>query len=172
MIELQYVSTFLEVAKSKSMKDAAQKMRLTQPAITSRIKNLEQQVGCSLFYRRRSGMELNDDGKEFFKLSVGLDRELEKIDYLIQNKKGDVSGKIVVACPSTFMSYILPGFLKIFLQRYPKVSVSIFSVISQVVEESVIKGDSNIGVIIGRSVKNSLKIQELCDSHMVMVCSP
>lgn len=172
MVNTELLSTFLEVAKFKSLRVVAQRICLSQPALTKRIKNLEEQTGRSLFLRKRSGMEPNDFGKALLEHCKGYAKELEGVQGWIDAQQGKISGQIFISCPSTFMSYILPSFLKEFLKKYPNVFINVSATISQVTEDRILKGDANIGVLIGRSVKRSLKIQELCDSPMVIVCSP
>ncbi len=172
MINTELLSTFLEVAKFKNLRVVAQRMCISQPALTKRIKNLEEQMGISLFLRKRSGMDLNSFGKSLLEHCRGYAKELDGVQSWIDTQKGNVAGQIVISCPSTFMSYTLPDFLKDFLQRYPQVFINISATISQVTEDLILKGDANVGILISRSSKRSLKIQELCDNPLVIVCAP
>ncbi|MCB5186295.1 LysR family transcriptional regulator [Methylobacillus gramineus] len=57
--------TFLEITRTGSFINAAKKLNVTQTAVTIRIKNLEEYLGCSLFIRNRSGAKLTDNGEKF-----------------------------------------------------------------------------------------------------------
>jgi DNA-binding transcriptional LysR family regulator len=57
--------TFLSIVRDGSFIAAAKKLHLTQTAVTARIQNLEEQLGCRLFIRNRSGARLTDDGERF-----------------------------------------------------------------------------------------------------------
>ena len=66
MFDLNLVRLFLFLAKVKNMNLAARKLGVTPPALSHRIKALEDHVGYTLFLRKRTGMELNSKGKEFY----------------------------------------------------------------------------------------------------------
>ena len=57
--------TFLEITRTGSFINAAKKLNITQTAVTTRIKNLEEYLGCSLFVRNRSGAKLTLHGEKF-----------------------------------------------------------------------------------------------------------
>src|SRR5690606_38224251 len=57
--------TFLEIARYGSFVAAADRLHVTQTAITARIRNLESQLGCTLFVRNRTGTRLTGDGEAF-----------------------------------------------------------------------------------------------------------
>ena len=57
--------TFLEIARCGSFIGAAERLHLTQAAVTARVQSLESQLGCSLFVRNRSGAKLTVNGEAF-----------------------------------------------------------------------------------------------------------
>ena len=65
-INLDLYKVFYHVAKNKNITKAANELNITQPGISKAIKNLEEQLGCSLFIRTKSGVILTDEGKVFF----------------------------------------------------------------------------------------------------------
>ena len=62
-INLDLYKVFYHVAKNKNITKAANELNITQPGISKAIKNLEEQLGCSLFIRTKSGVILTDEGK-------------------------------------------------------------------------------------------------------------
>ena len=65
-INLDLYKVFYHVAKNKNITKAANELNITQPGISKAIKNLEEQLGCSLFIRTKSGVILTDEGKVFY----------------------------------------------------------------------------------------------------------
>jgi len=57
--------TFLSIVRDGSFVAAAKKLHITQTAVTARIRNLEEQLGCRLFVRNRAGARLTPDGERF-----------------------------------------------------------------------------------------------------------
>ena len=66
MINLELYKIFVFVAKEGNITKASEKLNISQPAVTKHIKNLEEQLGVTLFKRNKYGMELTDKGRELF----------------------------------------------------------------------------------------------------------
>ena len=66
MINLELYKIFVIVAKEKNITRASEKLNISQPAVTKHIKNLEDQLGITLFKRNKYGMELTEKGKELY----------------------------------------------------------------------------------------------------------
>ncbi len=64
-MDIELARTFLEIVRSGSFIAAAERLHVTQTAVTARIQNLEGQLGCRLFIRNRGGAKLTDDGERF-----------------------------------------------------------------------------------------------------------
>lgn len=67
MINLELYKIFVFVAKEENITKASEKLNISQPAVTKHIKNLEDQLGVTLFKRNKYGMELTDKGRELYK---------------------------------------------------------------------------------------------------------
>ena len=64
-MDIELARTFLEIVRSGSLVSAAERLHVTQTAITARVQKLEQQLSCQLFIRSRSGASLTADGEAF-----------------------------------------------------------------------------------------------------------
>ncbi|PWB30417.1 LysR family transcriptional regulator [Pseudomonas sp. SDI] len=64
-MDIDLARTFLEIVRSGSLVAAAQRLHLTQTAISARVQKLEQQLNCQLFVRSRNGASLTTDGEAF-----------------------------------------------------------------------------------------------------------
>lgn len=67
MINLELYKIFVFVVKEENITKASEKLSISQPAVTKHIKNLEEQLGVTLFKRNKYGMELTDKGRELYK---------------------------------------------------------------------------------------------------------
>ncbi len=68
-IKFRHVQCFVEIARERSLKNAAEKLYLTQPAISKTLKELEEIVGATLMLRNRSGVSLTKEGEVFLHFS-------------------------------------------------------------------------------------------------------
>jgi DNA-binding transcriptional LysR family regulator len=70
-IELHHLRYFVAVAEEGHIIRAAQRLRIAQPSLSAQIRNLERQVGTSLFWRHPRGVELTPSGKAFLAGCLG-----------------------------------------------------------------------------------------------------
>lgn len=64
-MDMDLARTFLEIVRSGSFIAAAERLHITQTAVTARIRNLEDQLGCRLFVRNRQGARMTENGERF-----------------------------------------------------------------------------------------------------------
>ncbi len=64
-MDIELARTFLEITRGGSFIAAAERLHVTQTAITARVQKLEAQLGCSLFVRNRAGARLTANGEKF-----------------------------------------------------------------------------------------------------------
>ena len=65
-IDIEFYKVFCVVADNGSFSKAAEKLYISQPAITQTIKKLEEQLGGKLFYRNNNGVSLTEEGKHLY----------------------------------------------------------------------------------------------------------
>jgi DNA-binding transcriptional LysR family regulator len=64
-MDIDQARTFLEIVRCGSLVAAAERLFVSQTAISARVQRLEQQLGCQLFVRSRNGANLTSDGEAF-----------------------------------------------------------------------------------------------------------
>lgn len=124
-ISLELYKVFYFVVVEGSLTKAAQKLYISQPAITQSIKKLEEQIGYSLFYRTKHGMNLTEEGMILFNY---LKIPMECIIQAKQKIKEEIeeSNKIIrIGAGNTLVKNNIIGPLKKFKQKYPQVNIEI-----------------------------------------------
>ncbi|WP_455286988.1 LysR family transcriptional regulator [Cupriavidus necator] len=71
-MDVELARTFLQVVRSGSLLAVADKLHVTQTAVTARLKSLESQLNCRLFDRNKAGARLTPDGQRFFRYASQL----------------------------------------------------------------------------------------------------
>lgn len=173
MINFELIYTFIEVAKTKNLTAVASKFSITQPALSQRIRSLEDHIGQALFIRNQ-GLELSAAGQELINLSEDFLKDANVIDNWIKTRKKSLEGQVNLVTTYGPVSYFFPNFLKIFLNKYPSIKLSAIGVESSPqVEEAVLSGKVHVGIVLGNCKKLSLKSQLLCENNFVqMVTTP
>lgn len=120
MLEYQYV---YEVYRERSFSKAAKNLYVSQPALSATIKKIETRLGFQIFDRNTSSLELTEEGKAY----VEAAKQILKIEADLRSYINDISnlntGKIVVAGPSFFSSFIIPSIVNRFTARYPAIDI-------------------------------------------------
>lgn len=121
---LHQLRIFLKVADYQSITKAAEELHLTQPAISIQLKKLQEQFELPLTEVIGRQLYVTDFGKEIAIRSRRILDEAEGIKYTIDQYKGLLTGKIKISVVSTG-KYVIPYFLKNFMDTYPGVDISI-----------------------------------------------
>lgn len=116
---------FYEVAKASSFSAAADKLCLTQPAVTWQIRNLEDFYDLKFFERVGKKVLLTEEGKILFDYAdriLNLSRQAEEA---LADLKGLSGGTLKIGATFSFADYYLPVLLDAFHKKYPKIAIQI-----------------------------------------------
>ncbi|MGO4888426.1 LysR family transcriptional regulator [Anaerobacillus sp. MEB173] len=115
----------ITLQEEKNITRTAQKLYITQPAITYRLKHLEEQFRVKLVLRTAKGVEFTSEGEYLLNYVKDKLSELQHIKDNILNLSNEVSGSLRLGVSSNFALYHLPNLLKVFLEKYPEVKVNV-----------------------------------------------
>ena len=123
-METRIATTFIKVAELGSITRAAEQLGYSQGAVTSQIKQLEEDLGILLFDRVGRGIQLTEAGRRFREYAVNLVRASEDADAFALDKK-EPEGKLIIEATSSVSIGILSKTMHDFHKRYPKIEVSV-----------------------------------------------
>ena len=121
----RHLEHFVQIYDSGSIRAAAEKLGLTQPALSKSLKQLEEHLGVILFERTRGGVEPTEFGKTLRRRANILDRELEYTAWEISALSGYETGSLRIGVGPVWSQRFLPRLLPVFCRRYPKISLSV-----------------------------------------------
>ncbi|HJS99658.1 MAG TPA: LysR family transcriptional regulator, partial [Terriglobales bacterium] len=124
-MDFDQLETFLEVARHASFSRAAEKRFRTQPAISSQIRALEEEVGAKLFDRSGGKVALTAAGKVFQRYAEETLQARRVVLTTVQEMERVPRGEIVVAANEGTCLHILPEVFAEFKKQYPRVAVSV-----------------------------------------------
>jgi Transcriptional regulator len=124
-MDTQSLKAFIAVAEQKSFSAAAESLYLTQSAVSKRIKQLEEQLGTTLFDRHNRTISLTEAGEALLPraqhiLDLVSDTELE-----LENISGDISGSLTLATSHHIGLHRLPPVLRKFVHAHPNVDLDL-----------------------------------------------
>ncbi len=171
-MDFDQLQTFLEVARHASFSRAAEKRFRTQPAISSQIRAVEDEVGAKLFDRSGGKVSLTAAGKAFLKYSQEtLDARQAMLTSLAEMEHVP-RGAIVVGANEGTCLHILPEVFADFKKLYPDVSVSIKRADYAMVLESVTDNTVDFGVVSLPVKDNRLTVVLIHHDELVIIAPP
>lgn len=123
-METRIATTFIKVAELGSITRAAEQLGYSQGAVTSQIKQLEEDLGVLLFDRVGRGIQLTEAGRRFWEYAANLVRASEDADAFALEEK-EPEGRLIIEATSSVSIGILSKLLHPFHKRYPKIEVSV-----------------------------------------------
>jgi LysR family transcriptional regulator, nitrogen assimilation regulatory protein len=145
-MELRRLRTFVAVAELGTVSKAALRLRITQPALSRQIMDLQQELGFRLFDRVGRGLTLTAEGEQFLGHCRGV---LAHIDALGERaeilRRGD-TGVLKVAAPPHTIESILSPFLPRYAERFPYVHVKLTEALGREQTAMLESGEVHIGI--------------------------
>jgi LysR family transcriptional regulator, low CO2-responsive transcriptional regulator len=146
-MDFDQLESFLEVARLSSFSRAAEKRFCTQPAISSQIRTLEEEVGARLLDRSGGRVSLTAAGKLFLRYAGDTLERRKMILTEIAETERVPRGEIVVGANEGTCLHILPEVFAQFKRDYPSVSVSIKRSDYANILEAILENIVDVGVV-------------------------
>ncbi|RFU60441.1 cidABC operon transcriptional activator CidR [Peribacillus glennii] len=147
-MDIKHLQYFIEVTNFNSFSRAAEHLYITQPTISKMIKNLETELGVSLFDRSGKKLVLTDAGRIILEQAKLIDKAFNNLETELDNLLGLKKGHISIGLPPIFDAQ---SFLKIvgtFHEKYPGITFEIIEHGSKRVEEYVGNNLLDLGVVV------------------------
>src|SRR5437667_8794571 len=171
-MDFDQLETFIEVSRLSSFSRAAEKRFRTQPAISSRIRSLEEEVGAMLLDRYGGKVSLAASGKLFLKFSEETLDARKAVTVAIAETERVPRGEIVVGANEGTCLHILPEVFAHFKKQYPDVAVNIQRADYAKVLESVIDNSVDFGVVSMPITDNRLTAVLIHRDELVLIVPP
>ena len=146
-MDTQALAAFLEVADAASFTRAAERLHLSQPAISKRLKSLEDQIGQPLFDRVGRSVLLTDAGRALLPHARRVVQALEDGRRALSELSGSVSGRLSIGTSHHIGLHRLPPVLKRFVLEFPDVDLDLHFMDSEDACEAVLAGKLELGVV-------------------------
>jgi LysR family transcriptional regulator, low CO2-responsive transcriptional regulator len=121
---LRQLDTFIEVAREQSVSRAAQRLHVTQPAVSMQLRQLEQAVGVPLVQAEGRAIRLTPAGEEFETIAQRALAQLKDLDDAFAGQRSLKRGTVHLAVVTT-AKYFIPMLLVAFRRKFPGVEVQL-----------------------------------------------
>ncbi|WP_049339050.1 LysR family transcriptional regulator [Stutzerimonas stutzeri] len=146
-MDLANLNAFIAVAETRSFSLAAERLHLTQPAVSKRIAALEAQLDVRLFDRLGRDVSLTEAGRALLPRAYQILNVLDDTRRALTNLNGDIGGRLSLATSHHIGLHRLPPLLRAFTRAHPQVSLDIRFLDSEVAYDEVLHGRAELAVI-------------------------
>ncbi|EXU75600.1 LysR family transcriptional regulator [Erwinia mallotivora] len=170
-IKLHQLRAFVDVARHGSIRAASRASRLSQPALTKAIQELEEVLGVRLFIRRRQGVVLTEMGDTFFQHASLILEELRVAQEDIQQRLGLGGGSVNIGVGGSVARTVMPQVITQFHRQFPNVKVRIVEgqLVSMIPELRQGELDFTINTYYQSHLDNELSYEKLMEREYRVV---
>jgi len=125
MAQISELKVFVIAAEELSFSRAAERLHLSQSAVSQNVQSLEREYGVELFERRGRSLRLTMGGQALLPMAQEAIGTLQRMGEAMNGLEGKVAGDLIIGCSTTSGKYLLPSLVASFRRDYPLVRVSI-----------------------------------------------
>ncbi|WP_230980952.1 LysR family transcriptional regulator [Rossellomorea arthrocnemi] len=152
----------------KNITKAGEALRSSQPAVTYRLKKLEEEFGVKIVYRGHRGVAFTPQGEYLVHYAMNMQKEFQKVKEQVLNFENKIQGILRISASSIFSRYKLPPILGEFTKLYPLVEFHVNTGWSEEVINSIFKEQSQLGILRG-NYNLSQEKQLLMEENLLIV---
>lgn len=170
-MKLEQLHHFVAIVEHGSLRAAARRLGLQQPAMTRSVRALERELDAELFTRSASGMALTPAGRTFHRRAATVVGEVRRARDELRQNRGDDEGVVAVALSIAPHAGLLPAALPAFRRRHPNIRLDLVEALFPEVEQALRSGtlDFYLGAAPRVAPAPGLQMTRLSDNERVVV---
>ena len=172
MENVHQLRVFGAVADTLSFTRAAERVFLTQSAVSHQIAKLERDMGCQLLTREGRTVALTAAGRVLAKQSERIFATIDSVILAAQQAAKPGIGRIRIGASSTACQYIIPEALREFRESFPHYSLAITPGDSPMTFDHLIAGTIDLGLLVRPERTRKLQFHRLFDDELLLAVSP
>ncbi|MDF4002698.1 LysR substrate-binding domain-containing protein [Luteibacter sp. PPL552] len=166
------LDVFVAVATMGSVRSAAERLFLSQPAASMALGELERQIGAPLFDRERGRLRLNDRGRDLLPLARELIERHAEFGRRARGGTAGLTGEIGVGASNTIGNYLVGDLLGPFATAWPRVSLRLGVANTSRIAQGVLDHDFDVGCVEGPVTHPALEVRPWRDDRLVVCARP
>jgi DNA-binding transcriptional LysR family regulator len=171
-MNLNHLAIFHAVAQTGSMTQGAERLDISQPAVSKQVQELESALGVHLFDRIGRRVRLSQAGEilaDYARRLFGLAHEAEAA---MADVRAVGRGRLVVGASTTIGTYLLPGVVAEFWRRYPRVELLVEIENTEQVHRRLVGLEFDVGLTEGFVEEEELDAEVFHRDELVVIASP
>lgn len=168
-IEIRHLRYFLAVADTENFTRAAERLGVTQPSISQQIRDLENELGTTLFQRLGKRVRMTDAGIAFRQRADVVMRKMEEACASVTHVPGQMSGHIDVGVIPALHLSAIPPVLARFAKDFPSVTVAVHERASRYIEVEIEAGRYDFGFGLMTNKSPNLRCETILSEELALI---
>ncbi|MEJ1996516.1 MAG: LysR family transcriptional regulator [Limibacillus sp.] len=171
-LDWNLLRTFVVLAESRSVTEAAERLRLKQPTVSNALKRLEERLGKQLILRSPGHYELTEAGRLLHREAIDIHGAILRLDTLMREITDEVQGHVRIAMASHVICPLFDEALNDFHLRHPRATLSIDVSASREAVASVLARRASLAICLIRERSPKLEYRRLYREYFGLFCGP
>lgn len=172
-ITLKQLEVFVAIAKSGNVSHAAKKMYLSQSACSMALATLEEQLEGSIFDRYGKQLFLNERGRTLLPKANTIISQIKELkDMMVENKKGDLSGQLIIGASKTIGNYMLPRLISEFTSVYKNIQIKLEIADAEIILSKLLDFHIDVALLEANFYSDKVNTYPWKKDELVIVASP
>ncbi|WP_413205863.1 LysR family transcriptional regulator [Rhodospirillum sp. A1_3_36] len=171
-MDIPDLQAFLLIVETGGFSAAAERLNVTQPALSRRMRLLEESLGERLLHRTGRGAEPTEAGLLLADRAHRILDEVDSARRALLNRKGQVTGRVTLGLPPSVGTALTARLVVRFREKYPLVALSIVEELSGVIQDGLRSGWIDIGLLYAGTEGPSLRSEVLFREDIALIGRP
>lgn len=172
MLNLNHLRVFRAVCETNSITGAARLLRISQPAASKQLADLETALGMPLVNRRARGVRLTAAGEVLQRHARRLFQEEQAAEAALEALSGLERGHLAVGASTTIGNYIVPALFGELHTAYPRVTLELTIGNAARIQEQLLEGNLDLGLSEGLVASDALEIEVFTHDELILIVAP
>ena len=153
---LQQLKYIVAIDRQRNFAKAAEQCGISQPTLSAMLVKLEEELDVRIFERSNKLVTPTTAGEKIIRQAEKALAEAERITELVAEDKGAINGELALSVGPTIAPYILPKFIRHYMESYPTVKLSIREMKADVMLSELLLGHLDAGIAISGNTRQGI----------------
>lgn len=171
-MEIKYFRLIKAIVEEGSIANSADKLFLTQSALSHQLKQLEERLGFRVFFRTRNKWELTEEGRELYNLGNTIIESIEKGFHNIRQLQMSSVGIIKISTECYSFYHGLPSFIQKMGILYPEITIDLILEATHQPISKILSKEIDIAIVTSKPENEALSIIEIFEDEIFTIMHP
>ena len=153
---LQQLKYIVAINRYRNFAKAADACGISQPTLSAMLVKLEEELDVRIFERSNKSVQPTSSGEKIIRQAERTIEEAERITWLVNEDKGSIAGELLLAIGPTIAPYILPKFIRHYVEDYPSVKLRVMELKTDAMLNELLLGHLDAGIAISGNMRQGV----------------